>query len=88
MDSKEGVEALFLYATEGILVVNSEGVIIRANPSAEKLFGYDHEELMGQKVEILVPGRFADKHQQHRNKYNDNRFKYFLKIERFKSEIP
>jgi PAS domain S-box-containing protein len=72
MDSKEGVEALFLYATEGILVVNSEGVIIRANPSAEKLFGYDHEELMGQKVEVLVPGRFADKHQQHRNKYNDN----------------
>jgi PAS domain S-box-containing protein len=72
MDSKEGAEALFLYATEGILVVNSGGVIIRANPSAEKLFGYDHEELMGQKVEILVPGRFADKHQQHRNKYNDN----------------
>jgi PAS domain S-box-containing protein len=72
MDSKEGVEALFLYATEGILVVNSEGVIIRANPSAERLFGYDHEELMGQKVEILVPGRFGDKHHQHRNKYNEN----------------
>ena len=72
MDSKEGVEALFLYATEGILVINSEGVIIRANPSVEKLFEYDHEELIGEKVEILVPSRFGEKHHHHRNKYNEN----------------
>ena len=34
MEGNEGIEALFLYATEGILVVDSKGEITRINPSA------------------------------------------------------
>jgi PAS domain S-box-containing protein len=72
MESKEGIEALFLYATEGILVVNESGNIIRINPSAERLFRYEHGELIGKKIEVLVPGRIASKHAEHRNNYNGN----------------
>lgn len=72
VESKEGIEALFLYATEGILVVNERGVIVSINPSAEKLFGYTKGELVGQRIEALVPGRFADRHSEHRDKYNVN----------------
>ncbi len=71
MESKEGIEALFLYATEGILVANEKGEIIRTNPSAEKLFGYDKDGLLGQKIEILVPQRFS-KHTSHREHYSEN----------------
>jgi PAS domain S-box-containing protein len=71
VESKEGIEALFLYATEGILVVNETGQIVSINPSAERLFGYDRGELVGQRIEVLVPGRFG-KHSQHRDKYNEN----------------
>lgn len=71
MESKEGLDALFLYAAEGILVANDKGEIVRANPSAEKLFGYDAEELIGQKIEILIPKRFSA-HTTHREKYNNN----------------
>ena len=49
MEGKEGTEALFLFATEGILIVNSIGEIIRINPSAEKLFGYETGELLRHK---------------------------------------
>ncbi len=70
MQSKEGTEALFLYATEGILVVNDKGEIIRINPSAEKLFGYDVGELLGKKIELLVPKSLSGKHHEHREKYN------------------
>jgi PAS domain S-box-containing protein len=70
MESKQGIEALFLYATEGILIVNDKGEIIRINPSAEKLFGYDKDELIGKKIEILVPQRLSDRHSHHREKYN------------------
>lgn len=70
MQSKEGIEALFLYATEGILVVNESGSIVSINPSAERLFGYEKNELIGKKIEVLVPGRFA-KHSHHREKFNE-----------------
>jgi PAS domain S-box-containing protein len=69
MDSKEGIDALFLHATEGILVTNAEGRITRINPSAEKLFGYSPGELTGQKIETLVPSRFSHKHENNRTNY-------------------
>lgn len=71
MDSQEGLDALFLYATEGILVVDNHGKIVRINPSAEKLFGYNKGELIGQKIEQLIPQRFAGKHTHYREKYGE-----------------
>ncbi len=71
MESKEGLDALFLYATEGILVTNDRGEITRINPSAEKLFDYQKDELLGKKIEILIPQRFSA-HIKHREGYNKN----------------
>lgn len=71
MEGKQGIEALFLFATEGILVVNERGEIIRINPSAEKLFGYSKDELLGKKVETLVPRKLAKQHVEHREKFNE-----------------
>jgi len=72
MDTQEGIDALFEYATEGILVVNDKGEIIRINPSAEKLFGYNSGELIGKLIEIVVPKRFSGKHSVHRTTFNEN----------------
>lgn len=72
MESKEGTDALFLFAAEGILVANGESEIIRINPSAEKLFGYEKDELIGQKIEILIPRRLAEKHVHQRTEYNSS----------------
>ncbi len=72
MDSKEGIEALFLYATEGIMVVNEKGEIVRINPSAEKLFGYKNGELISKNFNALIPSRFAETHKKHHSNYNTN----------------
>src|ERR1041385_2157552 len=72
MNTKEGIEALFLYATEGILVVDERGEIIRINPSALRLFGYEEGDLAGKKVETLIPHRLSKIHEEHRGKYNHN----------------
>jgi len=69
MESKQGIDALFLHATEGILVTNSKGQITRVNPSAEKLFGYAPGELTGQKIEVLVPQRLSHQHENNRTQY-------------------
>jgi PAS domain S-box-containing protein len=72
MDSKEGLNALFEYATEGILITNSKAEIIKINPSAEKLFGYEPGELLGHKIESLVPHKYQSNHVHHRDKYKAN----------------
>ncbi len=70
MEGKESIDALFQHATEGILVTNSKAEITRINPSAEKLFGYAEKELLGQKIEVLIPKRLTEKHVQHRDKFH------------------
>lgn len=72
MDGKEGNSALFFYATEGILVIDDKGFIVRINPSAEKLFRYGDSELLGKKIEILVPQRHEMDHQEYRSKFHKN----------------
>lgn len=65
-------EALFQYATIGILFTNSKGEIIDANMFALDQFGYDISELAGQKIEILIPTEYHDKHEAYRtNFYTD-----------------
>ena len=65
----EMLDALFQYATEGIVVANQMGEIVLVNPRIEKLFGYSHSELIGNKIEILIPSRFKKKHVSHRDNY-------------------
>jgi two-component system, cell cycle sensor histidine kinase and response regulator CckA len=56
-------------APDAIVIVDKRGTIVLANAQTEKLFGYSLEELEGQTVEILVPGRFRDLHPKHRANY-------------------
>lgn len=47
------------------------GQIVGGNAELERLFGYGHSELLGQPVEILIPGRFQKVHPAHRKGYTD-----------------
>lgn len=67
----ESLNALFEHATEGIIISDKSGKIIKANPSAERLFGYMHDELAGLLVEDLIPSKFRHSHQQSRQSYNE-----------------
>ena len=53
-------------APDAIIIVNQEGEIAFVNSRAERLFGYLRSELLNQKVEMLLPERFRQKHGQHR----------------------
>ncbi|HVG16399.1 MAG TPA: PAS domain-containing sensor histidine kinase, partial [Chitinophagaceae bacterium] len=64
---KSHMTSLFENATEGIVLADQSGAIILVNPSACKMFGYDAEELIGEKVEVFLPGRFRAGHVQLRN---------------------
>ncbi len=66
----ESLNALFEYATEGIIVSDKTGKIIKANPSAERLFGYTTGDLLGKTIEDLVPRRYSEGHVKHRENFN------------------
>ncbi len=67
---KEKFSTLFNHATIGIIVTNQAAEIIMVNPQAEKQFGYKTDELLGQKIEVLVPDQIREQHVQHRNNYH------------------
>ncbi|MBK8556735.1 MAG: PAS domain S-box protein [Lewinellaceae bacterium] len=68
----EQFQALFQFASIGILIVNAEGRIVKINAAAEKLFGYTFDEIEGQTIEIFLPSRVKYVHISHRQHYNTN----------------
>ena len=69
LDSKTFQE-LFNYASVGILITNATGEIQMANKYIEHQFGYSEAELLGMKVEILIPSRYKERHVKHRERYS------------------
>lgn len=65
-------KALFEHATQGILLAAKNGVIVMANPAAERLFGYTTGSMAGNKVENLIPARYTQRHEGHRNNFHNN----------------
>jgi len=52
---KSHMTSLFENATEGIVLTNQHAEIVLANPATCRMFGYEQDELIGQKIEILLP---------------------------------
>jgi diguanylate cyclase (GGDEF)-like protein/PAS domain S-box-containing protein len=67
--SHEWVSGLLASAPGAIMVVGEDGRIQLANPRAEAIFGYDHDELIGLSVDTLVPEGFREAHAHHRADY-------------------
>lgn len=62
INNQQQFEALFNYASIGIVVTNAHGQIVNFNKYAESQFGYFKEEVLGKRIEILVPARFHNSH--------------------------
>ena len=54
------------------MVSDSNGRILEVNAETEKTFGHSREELIGQKIEMLVPQRLREVHANHRHGYQDD----------------
>jgi PAS domain S-box-containing protein len=48
-------------APDAVVVVNQDGEIVLLNLQAEKHFGYQRDELIGQKVKNIIPKGFAER---------------------------
>lgn len=70
--TRSQLQALFDFATIGIIVTDDTGHILNFNDTAQLQFGYDRTEVVGKSVEILLPNNIHFKHRIYRKEfYND-----------------
>ncbi len=58
-------------APDAMVIIDGSGIIRFANRQVTAVFGYLHDELVGRRVEELMPKRFRDRHEGHRREYTD-----------------
>ena len=51
---------------DAAVAVDLDGTIVQVNSQTRELFGYQRDELIGQKIEMLVPERYRQQHHHHR----------------------
>jgi len=64
-DSEMMLDALFQSIVEGLVFSDQNGIIVRTNPAAERMFGWAEGELVGKPVEVLIPDEDARHHHQY-----------------------
>ena len=68
-ERERSTRAVLDAAPNAIVVVDAEGDIVQLNRCAERLFGYDAEEMLGKPIEMLVPERLRPAHEMLRKAY-------------------
>lgn len=63
--------ALMDAAVDAIIVIDAKGLIQEFNPAAERMFGYQNEEIIGQNVKLLMPQPYSGEHDQYLERYNE-----------------
>lgn len=69
--SERNFRGLIDAAPDAILVIDSDGRILKANDEAERMFGYSRDDLLGHDVEMIVPDRFRAAHHAKRALYGE-----------------
>lgn len=67
MNNQAMLEAMFDHATTGVLIVNRQGLILKANPFVSRLFGYENGEMLRLNVDDLLPSALKNAHKAHRD---------------------
>lgn len=55
-----------------MVIVDHHGLVVLVNAEAERMFGYDRSELLGQSIEALVPERYRGQHPGHRTTFEQD----------------
>lgn len=55
IDAANRIHALLNTVVDGIITINTRGIVESFNPSAEKMFGYRAEEVIGKNISMLMP---------------------------------
>jgi PAS domain S-box-containing protein len=67
--SEERMSLILEASPNAVVLANEEDQVVLVNARAENIFGYRRNDLVGQKIEILVPERFRTSYQAYRAQF-------------------
>jgi two-component system sensor kinase FixL len=70
-ESKIRLSAIIEAAVDGIITIDTNGIIETVNPSAARLFGYPPEEIVGQNIRLLMPEPYRGEHDGYIHNYHE-----------------
>lgn len=65
----ERLAAVINTTVDGIIVIDTHGIVEAFNPGAERLFGYASADVIGQNVKFLMPAPFRGDHDGYLERY-------------------
>ncbi|TDU39473.1 PAS/PAC sensor signal transduction histidine kinase [Gelidibacter sediminis] len=68
-DQRKVFKTLLGAVSEGVIIVDENQTIVEINTSAETIFGYTRDELVGQPLNTLIPQRYHASHGGHFNEF-------------------
>ena len=69
MENAALVKAIIENAIDGIITIDTRGLIEMINPAACLLFGYSSAEVTGKNISLLMPKPHSDRHDQYLARY-------------------
>ncbi|MBF8965601.1 PAS domain S-box protein [Pontibacter sp. FD36] len=81
-ESESRINSIIQTAVDGIITIDTRGVIEMVNPSACRLFGYDASEVLGRKINMLMPEPDKSLHDNYMHHYHETGEKRIIGIGR------
>ncbi|KGE15683.1 PAS domain-containing sensor histidine kinase [Sphingobacterium deserti] len=82
VDSAKLLAAIIDNAIDGIITIDSRGIVESINPAASALFGYEPEEVIGNNIAMLMPEPDRSKHDDYISSYQHTGVKKIIGIGR------
>lgn len=75
-------QVLMATLVDALITIDARGVIVNCNRAAEQMFGYRADELIGQKINMLMPEPHASEHDRYMGRYINTGQRHIIGIGR------
>lgn len=70
MENATLLNSIIESAIDGIITIDNRGLVETLNPAALRLFGYEHHEVVGRNISVLMPEPDRSAHDSYLNRYD------------------
>ncbi|MDX1671620.1 MAG: PAS domain S-box protein [Balneolaceae bacterium] len=81
-ESRARAQAIIDTTVDAIITINEQGIIESFNRAAERIFGYEEEEVLGRNVNVLMPPPHEKHHDEYIQRYLETGEKHIIGIGR------
>ena len=81
-ENAERLRSVLETVPDALITIDEYGIVESLSPSAETMFGYAADEVVGRNVKMLMPAHFHDAHDRHLARYRETNEKRIIGVGR------